>query len=280
MNFSQIIGYIKRNILLKNLLLAVAIIMTVLFVVFTSLRLYTHHGEALTVPDLTGLTVDEAGKILKDRKLSYLVFDSVYSTDLERGSIVEQHPAAGFKVKRNRSIFLTVNAMTPEKIVMPNLVQLTIRRAQAKLESSGLRLGQIFYEPDISVNMVLAQKYKGREINPGDTIIKGSFIDLVLGKGLSNQSTSVPDLIGLTLEEATLKASDAFLSIGGAVTDPEISGDDKALAIVYRQRPKHNKSTRIALGSSVDIWLTLDSTKLPQELIDTLNYYEPNDSLP
>ncbi len=278
MDYKKIIDSLNKNIVLKNLLLTVFIVVFLLAIIFTSLRIYTHHGEALTVPDLTGLTVKEAEKILTEKNFSFVVFDSVFVNDFEKGTVVEQHPVAGFKVKRKRKIFITVNAMNPEKIVMPNLIQLTIRRAQAKLESFGLKLGQIYYEPDISVNMVLAQKYKGREINPGDTIIKGSFIDLVLGKGLSNESSMVPNLIGLTLEEATLKASDAFLRIGGAVPDPGVPEKKKANALVYRQRPEHNKSVRIPLGSSVDVWLTLDSTKIAVEQIDTLNY-DPNDSL-
>jgi beta-lactam-binding protein with PASTA domain len=57
--------------------------------------------------------------------------------------------------------------------------------------------------PDISIDVVLQQLYNGKDIAEGDSLQKGSVIDLVLGKGLSNQRTSVPNLTGINLSSAT-----------------------------------------------------------------------------
>lgn len=269
MNFKNIKTVIKNNILVRNILVAIGLLILLLVVVLSFLKLYTRHGESLTVPDLTGLTLEEAEDVLHKKNFRAFVFDSVYSMENERGTVVEQHPKSGFKVKRKRKIFLTMNAMNPEKVNMPDLVQLTIKQAQSRLTSYGLKLGKITYEPDISVNLVLSQKYQNHEIVPGDTLIKGSVIDLVLGKGLSHEYSIVPDLSGLTLEEATLRAAESFLRIGGAVFDPEVTAIKKDSARIYRQRPEHNKNTQIPLGSSVDVWLTTNKEKIPSVLIDS-----------
>ena len=167
-------------------------------------------------------------------------------------------------VKKNRKIFLTMNAMSPDMVAMPNLVDLTFIQARAKLESFGLKVGKISYEPDMGINLVLAQKQDGRKLVPGDSVVKGAKIDLVLGKGLSDEETAVPDLVGLSLEAANISASDRFLSIGAAVKDQSvISAEDELKALVYRQRPESGQGITLPMGSAIDVWITVDSTKVP-----------------
>ena len=73
-------------------------------------------------------------------------------------------------------------------VAMPNLVDLPLRQAKALIESSGLEIGLLKYKPDLSIDVVLDQQYNGKNIREGDSIQKGSVIDLILGKGLSNQT--------------------------------------------------------------------------------------------
>jgi beta-lactam-binding protein with PASTA domain len=275
----QMIKYLNRHLLLKNIILAVIIALIVVILIFNWLRIITRHGEAYSVPDLTGFTIDEAKQELESKQLKWEVFDSVYSDEHPRGTVVEQHPKPGFKVKKNRKIYLTMNAMNPEKIMMPDVVNLTIRQAQSRLESYGLKIGKITYEPDLGINVVLAQKHQGKPINEGDTIIKGSFIDLILGRGLSDQSIRVPKLVSLTLEEATLKAADSYLRLGAIIPDPDIREESEPEAKIWRQRPEYNKSISIPFGSSIDVWITLDSNKIQIEMYDTLDYAESFDTL-
>lgn len=257
--------YIVQRIFLCNIALAFIILITGTFIIMQWLKIYTRHNEALSVPDLRGLTLEEARELAERKQMRIIVFDSVFLTDFERGTVVDQHPKAGFKVKRNRKIFLTMNAMNPERIPMPDLISLTFRQAKAKLESFNLKLGEVTYEPDIGVNLVLQQKINGREISPGDSVSKGSYIDLVLGKGLSDEQTSVPLLIGLNLEQAKIKASDRFLRIGGTLPDNTVkTEEDKSVALIYQQRPMPGPGITLPLGSSIDVWITTDSTKIQE----------------
>ncbi len=256
----ELIRYIESHIVLRNIVLAFLILVFGTTIIMQLLKIVTRHNQNLSVPDFSGLTLEEATLSAQSRNLRIEVFDSVFLTDYERGTVVEQHPKAGFKVKKNRKIFLTMNAMNPERVAMPDLVDLTFIQARAKLESFGLKIGHISYEPNIGQNMVLAQKIHGREVIPGDSIVKGAKIDLVLGKGLSDEETEIPNLIGLSLEAANILASDRFLSLGAAVRDESVAtNDDEQRAIIYRQKPEAGNS--LPMGSAIDVWITLDSTK-------------------
>lgn len=261
-NFKRIIRYIEDRILLRNIILAFLIVFFGTALIMQILKIVTRHNQDLNVPDFAGLTFKEAIAAAEARNLRVEVFDSVFLAEFERGTVVEQHPRAGFMVKKNRKIFLTMNAMNPERVAMPNLVDLTFIQARAKIESFGLKVGKITYEPDMGLNMVLAQRYNGQNLTPGDSVIKGSKIDLVLGKGLSDEQTGVPDLIGLSLEAAHIAASDRYLSIGAAVRDQSVATpEDETGAVIFRQRPQPGAS--LPMGAAIDVWITLDSTKVP-----------------
>ena len=260
--------------MLRNLVLAFLILVFGTTIIMQLLKIYTRHNHDLSVPDFAGLTLAEAIQVGQNRDLRIEVFDSVFLTDFERGTVVEQHPRAGFMVKKNRKIFLTMNAMNPDRVVMPDLIDLTFIQARAKLESFGLKVGHISYEPNIGQNMVLAQRMQGHNLTPGDSVVKGVKIDLVLGKGLSDEETAVPNLVGLSLEAANILASDRFLSVGAAVRDQSvITTKDEQMAVVFKQKPEAEKGITLPMGSTIDVWITLDSTKVPMfgQISDTIS---------
>jgi len=148
------------------------------------LRFYTNHGEAIPVPNVVGLQKDEAGKILESYKMRWYVSDSVYVGSVNPGAVVNQNPEAGSGAKVNRNVFLVVNAISPEKVRMPNVVGVSLRQARTILEQQGLTLGRTTYVPDFAKDYVLKQLYQGKEIERGKEIVKGSAIVLVLGDGL------------------------------------------------------------------------------------------------
>jgi beta-lactam-binding protein with PASTA domain len=262
--FRKLLQFIEEKIVLRNIVLALLILLFGTTIIMQILKLTTRHNQNLSVPDFAGMTFQEASDAAGDRNMRVEVFDSVFLADFERGTVVEQHPRAGFMVKKNRKIFLTMNAMSPDMIAMPNLIDLTFIQARAKLESFGLKVGKIAYEPDMGLNLVLAQRMNGKNLIPGDSVVKGVKIDLVLGKGLSDEQTDVPNLIGLSVEAANISASDRFLSIGAAVKDQSVVTDEDELrAVIYRQKPESNSGITLPMGSAIDVWITLDSTKVP-----------------
>jgi beta-lactam-binding protein with PASTA domain len=227
------------------------------------MNFYTRHGQARAVPDFVGLTMEQTAKLAKKSRLRYQVIDSIYTTAVPRGCIAEQNPKPGFKVKKWRNIALTINAFHPEMVAMPNLVDLPKRQAISLIESSGLEVGLLKYRPDLSIDVVIDQQYNGMKIHEGDSLQKGSVIDLVLGKGLSNQRTSVPDLLGMKLDPAKNKILVSSLNLGTFVYDNTIKkGTDTLNAFVYKQNPEFKNDATLQLGSAIYLWLTVDSAKL------------------
>jgi eukaryotic-like serine/threonine-protein kinase len=270
-------NFILSKIFLKNLGLAAIIAAGGIMITLIWLNFYTRHGQARPVPDFYGLTMAQTEKLARKSKLRYQVIDSIYTTLVPRGCVAEQSPRPGFKVKKWRNIVLTINANNPEMVAMPNLVDLPVRQALALIESSGLQTGQLRYKPDLSINVVLEQLYNGKNVTEGDSLQKGSVIDLILGKGLSNQRSPVPDLTGLRLGPATNKILASSLNLGTYIYDNTIvSGQDSLNAFVFKQNPEYKEDATLQLGSAIYLWLTVDSARLPSER----NIVNGTDSIP
>lgn len=232
---------------------------------FVFLFIFTRHGQSYPVPSFTGLKHNEVVKLAKQYKLRFEVTDSVYILTRKPGTVVEQNPPVGTKVKQNRRILLTINAKNPKKVEMPNIVGVTLRQAKAILDKQGLIVGNLIFVPDIAVNNILEQKYKGKAIEPGTPIAKGSRVDLILGRGMQNERTGLPLLIGLNQSESRSRLIDASLNLGQVKYDETIKDyKDSLNAMVYSQYPAYSESSSISFGSRVDIWLTLNEARVPR----------------
>jgi beta-lactam-binding protein with PASTA domain len=146
---------------------------------------------------------------------------------------------------------------------MPDLAGITLREARTKIDIAGLIIGKLKYRYDMAINVVLEQQLNGKKIEAGDTIHKGTAIDLILGKGLANERSMVPDLIGLTVNVARDKAADALFTISTAIPDQSILENDTVEAFVFRQHPVRAEHVMVPLGTQITLWITIDSTRLP-----------------
>jgi eukaryotic-like serine/threonine-protein kinase len=267
----------------KNFAFAFSGIVVLLIITFLILKVYTHHGRYLSVPNFTGLTMEEVQVKAKKSKLRIEVTDSIFNNNKPRGTVIEQNPVSGFQVKKNRRVFIIMNALSPKKVKMPNIVGVSHRQAEAVLKNAGLEIGRLIHVPDIAINNVLKQKYKGEEIKKGTLIPKGSKIDLVLGMGLSKQKTQVPDLDHYTLSNAKRRILRSALNLGAIIYDESIlTENDSIEAKIWRQYPSYKENKLIRLGTTVDVWLSVDSTVLYPEMFlieDSLEVTELNTDL-
>lgn len=255
--FFQFIG---SKIFLKHLLIYVLFLGMIISGVLFSLGSYTSHNVTVSVPDFKGIKLGDLDKFVADKKIRYLVIDSVYDVKSPVGVVINQEPAANEKVKDNRTIYLYVTSILPPGIQMPKLIDRSLRQASSMIFTYGLKLGSTKFIPDQCANCVLDQLVKGKKIAPGETIPKGTVIDLVVGKGLGDEKVGVPCLYGLSRKEAMVKLTEASLSIGAITYDEP---KDTASTKVYRQIPSCNKNISIKLGGSVDLFFTSDKNKIP-----------------
>ena len=267
---SNFISFLKSKRFWKHFAFAFGGIIIGIYIVLLLLKLYTHHGQALSVPVLEGLTMEEARELASDKNLRLQIIDSVFIQGKPGGTIVAQNPSANSKVKAKRFIFVTLNAISPEKTEMPDVIGYSLRQAQDNIENRGLKVGNINYVPDIAVNYVLKQLYKNREVAPKTKINKGSRIDLVVGMGVSSERTALPNLVGLSLDNAQETMSGAYLNLGAVVYDNSVETyDDSSKALIWKQIPDYHPGSTINLGSPVDVFLTVDRSKLGE--FDTLS---------
>ncbi|SMO66306.1 PASTA domain-containing protein [Saccharicrinis carchari] len=250
---------------------AIGLVAVILITTFISLNVYTHHGESFATPDFSGLTELQFIDLVQQKNLRYKIIDSVHISDVTPGVVVEQTPKPGSHVKENRTVFFTINAYSSEQVPMPQLVDFSLRNAQVTLESYGIRVGQLIYIPSEYTQLVLGQHYQGKPIKPGTLIAKGSYVDLLVGQGLSDEKTAIPNLLGRTLEEARAILQTNSLNIDAVIYDDSIpTAEDSLRAFVWRQLPQSETGKKLRLGSSLDIWLTIDSMRLmPDTLIQT-----------
>jgi len=265
----DIIGILKSRTFWKNSGYAILFYLLVFILTLIGLRIYTHHGRSFPVPDFKGLDLERIEQIAKSKDLRINIVDSTYVDYLPKGSVIDQHPLPGINVKKNRTIFLTINAFSQAKVEMPNVVGVSFRQGKSIIESIGLNVGKLIYKPDFAKNNILKQMYKGQVIKEGTMIEKGQYVDLVLGNGLGRSSSLVPNLYKLPYQQSVDEITNSFFNIGKVYYDESIENyHDTINAMVIKQRPKYTKKGRAVMGSTVDIWLTVDEDKF--QMADSL----------
>jgi len=251
------------RILLIQIIIAAGILFLLIFMTLKGLEIYTRHGQSNPVPDFRGMSQPEADKVARHHQLRVEVVDSVFIESAAPGAIVDQLPEPGHGVKEKRTIFVSINSSQPEMVVLPQLTDISFRQAQVLIENSGLEIGNITFRPSEYHNLVLEVQKDSVRVRSGQKISKGSRIDLVLGRAQGNASTILPDLTGLTAEEAVQVLMNMMLNTGVIIYDNNIqSPADSLNAKVWRQRPSPKTTSAINMGTSVDLWVTTDSLKL------------------
>jgi len=180
---------------LKHLLLATGIFAVLVWITLQSLAWYTHHNDYLIVPDFRGQILQDVSDNPDNTFYKFSVIDSLFDPEKPKGAVLTQDPFPGSKVKKDRTIYLTITSFVPEKTTMPDLRDLTLRQAQTMLESAGLKLGPLEYIKSFDEDAVQNQFFKGRVIRPGASIDKGSVITLTVGMGAKAALESVDSLV-------------------------------------------------------------------------------------
>ena len=253
------LSFLKKNVFLRNLLLAVCFF--IIFIAFTQLVLNcsTRHGQAYSVPDFNGLTLDEAKTAAREADLKLEINDSLYLPARTGGIILEQNPSPGSKVKSGRRVFLTINAFSPKMAKIPYVAGYSLRQAKNNLEVAGFEIEKLVYKDDIAVNNVLEQQYKGRTITGNSNIEAptGSGVTLIVGRGREgNNVVKVPKVVGFTLKDAKSRLWEVGLNVGQITRDEGITEINLHQARVSKQ--SLGVGTSQSLGAAVGLHLTLD----------------------
>lgn len=274
------VRFIFTKVFLKHFIISIAVSVVLILLLLLGLRIYTHHGQTIIVPDLKGLTVSQINSILTQSDLSYEIIDSVYTDSVPKSTLAEQIPSAGFRVKPNRTIYLIMNSSGVQTVLMPDLTDLSIRQAYTTLEALGLHISDTIYVPSEFEDLVIGQHFNRIPIEPGTPIAVDSYIDIIVSSGLSSETSVVPNLFGVKTDEAKIVLEFSGFHLGAIVSvdekDDEAPEEENKPTYIIGQKPPQGNEAYI--GSSITVWITTDSLKLITDSIvsDSIFYeYEP-----
>lgn len=233
-----------------HLLAALVIVMVTVWIVLSMLNTYTRHGKVYIVPDFSGQDHKMVIQQYEDL-FTFIVSDSIFQQGAARGSVLQQEPPAGSKVKQGRNIYLITVSQQPEKVRMPNLVNLSLREALGTLDAAGLEVNEIRMTEHFARNAIVAQYWHGAELLPDEMVFRGIGIDLVVGDGGTEKLTPFPMIYGKEPKEARRLLHSSTLNVGKEFF---LDNADSSFARAFKIEPYYKPGKFISPGSYVNIY--------------------------
>ena len=258
--------FLKEKKFYINLLIILLLCGALLWLTFRLLDRYTRHNTVYTMPDFVGQDFREV-KHEHSKDFNFILIDSVYPKGQQPGSIFQQDPLPGSKIKKGRNVYAIIVAVTPEKTLMPNLKNISLREAIGRLDSNGLEVDHLDYVPYSYKNNVIEQFYQNQPIEEGTELVKGSKIVLQVGIGDNKDKVKVPNLIGKPAMEAKRILNLTGLNLGKETWEDR---DSTQYMCVRRMSPGPSSGS-VEAGTFIDVSYhssrTLDFKKEMQELL-------------
>ncbi|MFQ6606724.1 MAG: PASTA domain-containing protein [Fidelibacterota bacterium] len=171
---------------------------------------YTRQQQSRYLLDVRGRDYNLALARLESEGFQGFISDTLYNSDKPAGTVVDQYPKPNTLVKPGRTVHLKI--AQPEKMrVVPNLIGQSLRNAELVLHQLGLLIDTVYTEfnPEYPEGTIAWQYPKA-----GDHLRKGIGIQITLSKGLPPDFYQVPNVIGLSLKNATELIEKARLKVG------------------------------------------------------------------
>lgn len=195
-------------------------------------------GREVIVPDLSGMSIEEARVALQEAGLNFEASSERHDPTIEKDHVTTQSPRPGTVIKKNRKIRVTISLGQLE-VPIPDVRGQTLRSAELALQREGLTVGDIAYtHGDLTPDVVLAQDPPpGHEPFIEDEEDQGVYgtVDLLVSRGPFERIYVMPDLTDLSLEDVEALARRTGLRLG-AVRRQKVAGVREGR--VVRQYPQ------------------------------------------
>ncbi len=201
-----------------------------------------HVGSEVPVPDVLGMTQAAAESAITEARLYVGTIAEGYSDTVSAGFVLTQYPAPDIEVLTATFVNLVIS-VGPEPVAVPDIVGLPLAEAMSAVTSAGLTVGEVLETHSASVpagNVVMQSPSASTIVAPD------SSVDLVVSIG--PEPVSVPDVVGMTQNEAESTIVAAGLSVGNISHQ---CSDTVPEGHVVSQDP--TASTSVAPGCSVDL---------------------------
>ena len=229
--------------------------------------------DGIEVPDLKGLTFDEAKEQLNAKGLGIKNAGTVASDQYDEGQIVSQTPDALTKAEANTTVEVTLSSGKGE-VSVPSVTGMDETTAYNTLTNSGFTpVKDYAYSADVAQGNVIEQSP-----NAGSLAKAGDNVKIVISRGKEQAETTsvaVPGVTGLTEDAARSAIQNAGLAVGNvssAYSDSVASGQ------IISQSPVAD--TAVDAGTAVDFVVSMGAEPA-QEVKPTtykinLNIKKPN----
>lgn len=168
-------------------------------------------GDSITVPDVSGMTEDEAQSALENAGFRNISSEFTYHDSVPSGQVIGTTPEANAEATEDTEIVMQVSKGAERKTV-PNVVGQKDADAQNAIKSAGLSVGTVTYEYSDSVaqGIVISQSVDG-----GKKVSAGTTVDLVISNGPEPAAkVNVPPVTGTSENNARQLIQNAGLSVG------------------------------------------------------------------
>lgn len=152
----------------------------------TKINLSVSKGtKAITVPDLSGKTADEAKKELTANGLKSASGEAEYSDTVEEGRVIRQDPVAGTEVAKDSTVTYILSKGSAG-IDVPNVVGQREGAAVTTLNNAGFYVNTDYMESDtVEAGLVISQDPSSGKRKEGDAV------NIVVSTGKKTQTYSV-----------------------------------------------------------------------------------------
>jgi len=166
--------------------------------------------DTVIVPNLVGIDVVSALELLTDLQLNTKVNGSEYSRQFPKNHVTFQHPDAGSEIKKDRDVRIIISRGA-KHILMPNLITFSEQQARMILEENGIFRGYLSrtYSKTVEKDHIIVQVPSA-----GALILRGASVDFLVSMGPRPVGYKMPDLSGLSLDEAVFRIEKTNLAVG------------------------------------------------------------------
>ncbi len=218
----------------------------------------------IPVPDLAGMTQEQAISMLESKGLDYKLGTPVLSDTIESGLVVTTDPEPGKEVRKGYRVEIILSrGNDANKVKVPNCVGKSQEDAEKMLDVYELKLGNITTEiSELPEGTVVSQTP-----DAGDEVTTGTEVSLVISLG-GGEKYEMPNLLGLTRKEAK-EALEKVNLILGTVTEEE-NVAEKGTVVHQSVTP----GEEVKEGTRIDIVLStgVDSSAQPVEIVMPIDY--------
>lgn len=172
-----------RRALIINVAIIALVAIVVIWLSLLWLDMWTSHGKYEVVPQVKGLSYDLAVGQLESSGFEVELADSIYDSKMRPGTVIEQNPKVGTKVKEGRVVYLTITAFEPKMVVVPMLADVSERQARSVLEALGIKNIRTVRVPSEFRDLVIRVSRDGVPLTPGARIPVTSVVTLDVGEG-------------------------------------------------------------------------------------------------